>query len=101
MKRKPRKIEFVKFTGKHPYFCQGKLIVKVDGKEVSFSDNCEADYPSFVGCYSFLQEKERWDFVFDMCGNEFDDFTEEEIEELKKIWEEHAPTEDCGACIRD
>jgi len=99
MSRKPRKIEFVKFTGEYPYFCQGKLVVKVDGNEVSFGDDC--DYPSFVECDSFILGKDRWGFVWDMCGNQFDDFTEEEKALLEKAWNEHAPTEDCGACIRD
>jgi hypothetical protein len=29
-------IEFVSYNGAYPNLCRGKLVVKIDGKEVSF-----------------------------------------------------------------
>lgn len=43
------KIEFVSYSEKYPCLCFGKLVVKIDGKEVSFGSiaGVKTDYPAF------------------------------------------------------
>ena len=45
------KLEFVSYDGKYPNLCSGTLIVKIDGKEVSFEGYSRNDehsiYPKF------------------------------------------------------
>lgn len=43
------KIEFASHSGTYPALCCGRLVVKVDGKEISFESaaGADADYPAF------------------------------------------------------
>jgi len=40
-------VEFVSYDGKYPCLCFGKLVVKIDGKEVSFGCSDDCDYYKF------------------------------------------------------
>lgn len=40
-------VEFVSYDGKYPCLCFGKLVVNIDGKEVSFGYSSGCDYTKF------------------------------------------------------
>jgi hypothetical protein len=63
------KIEFVSYNGEYPNFCNGKLVVKIDDKEISFGrttklsgwkDEDIADYPSFWCPGGGIPSDENW-----------------------------------------
>ena len=33
-------VEFVSYNGRYPNLCSGKLVLRIDGKEVEFPDYC-------------------------------------------------------------
>lgn len=33
-------VEFVSYDGRYPNYCSGKLVLRIDGKEVEFPDYC-------------------------------------------------------------
>ncbi|MBO7447405.1 hypothetical protein J6U78_03655 [bacterium] len=108
MSRKPRKIEWIKYTGKPPYMCNGYLIVKIDGKKVTFGGRCTessgTDYPQFWDCGKFENPNLDWDFWrFDEepIEKELREFSDEEKHILKKLWEEKAPRKECWGCVDD
>lgn len=43
-------VEFISYSGKYPYLCIGKLVLKIDGEEVKFGNKYsykDVDYPAF------------------------------------------------------
>ena len=68
--KKKTVIEFVSYDGAYPNLCSGKLIVRINGKEVSFgqtkkfwsweTDDMMADYPKFWRSGGSVSFDEDW-----------------------------------------
>lgn len=107
MSRKPRKIEWVKYTGEPPYMCNGYLIVKIDGKETTFGGEYvgqwKTDYPQFWDCGKFASPYMDWDFwrFEEDYSKDFKGLSAEEKRILEKLWKENAPEEECWGCVND
>lgn len=119
------KIEFVLYDGAYPVLCSGKLIVRIDGKEVSFGQTKHypglntpdqlADYPSFWhsggscgfdGDYSEeivisdIPWELSWDDdTVDYYRKEYPPEIWEIIPEILKVMNEHVPGGCCGGCL--
>lgn len=118
-------IEFVSYDGTYPTLCSGKLIVKIDGKEISFgktkkfwsweTDDILADYPQFWhsggSCGfdndysdSFVCSDIPWELNWDndsVCYYRKDYPPEiwELIPNILKVMNEHVPGGCCGGCL--
>lgn len=59
------KVEFVSYSGKYPCLCYGRLVVRINGKEVSFESgrDCDADYPAFwtSGGNATFEDRVNWE----------------------------------------
>jgi hypothetical protein len=110
------KIEFVSYNGKYPNFCSGKLVVKIDDKEVSFGrttklaglkDEELADYPKFWcsgGGISFTEswyEPFRPHYDWEMFGSEKDYPPEiwKLLPDILKVMNENVDGGCCGGCV--
>lgn len=97
MSKPMSRLEFVSYDGRYPTLCMGKLVVKVDGKEVVFPDYCLA---SKGNCY-FTDNYENevitegdWD-VIDYPP----DFPEELKNKLIEMVNNEVPHGCCGGCL--
>lgn len=118
------KIEFVSYDGTYPTLCSGKLIVKINGKEVSFGktkkfwsweiDDILADYPSFwhsggsvgfCGGDSYVASDIPWELSWDDAAleasyrNNYPEEIWELIPDILKVMNEHVPGGCCGGCL--
>ena len=113
------KIEFVSYSGSYPNLCRGKLVVKIDGKNVSFGKTKKfwgwenedeiAEYPSFWvsgGCCGFDEDY----FESYVCPGDWEmedgihekDYPSEIWNLLPKILElmnVNVPCGCCGGCL--
>ena len=112
------KIEFVSYNGAYPNLCYGKLVVKIDGKEVSFGkinkfwswEKAEdlADYPRFwcsggsinikMDYYSdYNIEHGDWE----MIGSEKDYPSEiwKLLPDILRVMNENVECGCCGGCL--
>ena len=105
-----KKIEFISYDGEYPALCHGKLIVSIDGKEVSFGYTDIADYPRFWrsgGSVSFDEDWGEhvdclcdWELAVSECNKK--DYPSEIFEILPNILEvmnENVPGGCCGGCV--
>jgi len=118
MTNKP-KIEFVSYSGSYPNLCRGKLVIKIDGKNVSFGKTKKfwgwekedelAEHPSFWvsgGCCGFDGDYSEsyvcpGDWEMEDCIHE-KDYPNEIWNLLPKILElmnDHVPCGCCGGCL--
>lgn len=107
------KIEFVSYDGKYQNLCRGKLVVRIDDKEISFgkttrlmSDDKPADYPSFWcsgGTIRYTMDfadsyttQSKWEFI----GNESDYPPEiwKLLPDVLEIMNENVEYGCCGGC---
>ena len=107
------KIEFVSYTGEYPILCMGKLVVKIDNKEVSFGKTTKvwgweepADYPSFW-CSGGGISDEKWSkHVQSGCDWEISEPIEEHypseiwklLPDILKVMNENVQGGCCGGC---
>lgn len=110
------KIEFVSYSGEYPNLCSGKLVVKIDDKEVSFgritkhwswTKNEEvADYPSFWcsgGSIQFKMDYSDYDIAkgdWELIGSE-EDYPPEIgklLPDILKVMNENVEGGCCGGC---
>jgi hypothetical protein len=104
-------IKFVSYDGDFPNLCSGNLILEIDGIRKTFGYEYENDYPKFWmsgGCVTF---DEDWsasvlsdDWIFDSyddgdLGKIREDFTEDEYETIKRLFQENVPNGCCGGCV--
>lgn len=103
------KIEFVSYSGKYPNLCGGKLVVKIDGKEVSFGtyDEFVADYPRFWCSGGSIHLKrdysdyniEHGDWELIGSENEYPPEIWKLIPDILKIMNENINNGCCGGCV--
>ena len=107
------KIEFIEYDGEYPCLCMGTLKVKIDGKEIIFSDsdkliykkNC---YPKFWRSggtiksngsgWKMWAEKGKWE----LSAYSNEDYPKEILDildDLIKVFNENVPYGCCGGCI--
>lgn len=110
-------IEFVSYSGEYPNLCSGKLVVKLDGKEVSFSPFTKkspligpdevAQYHKFWSPGGNVTFDEDWSECVthgewgleDSYMDEYPDEIRDAIPELLRIFNENVPPGCCGGCV--
>lgn len=111
-------IEFISYNGAYPNLCNGKLIVKIDGKEVSFGrttklfswekDEDLADYPRFWRSGGGVSFDEDWmEFVDGPCDWEMSSPSKKDyppeiwkmLIDILKVMNENVPGGCCGGCV--
>lgn len=109
------KIEFVSYDGKYPQLCNGKLVVKIDGKEISFGDThiCDfekdktpAEYPRFWcsgGSFRFSKDFTDYQIVhsdWELMGREKDYPAEiwKLLPDILQVMNENVDGGCCGGC---
>jgi hypothetical protein len=111
------KIEFVSYNGKYPNLCSGKLVVKIDGKEVSFGQTTEAwnlpegeklaNYPRFWcsgGSIRFKMDYSDYRIVhgdWELIGSENDYPPEiwKLLPDILRVMNENVESGCCGGCV--
>jgi hypothetical protein len=109
------KIEFVSYSGKYPCLCSGKLVVKIDGKEVSFGYTTKlfdgddiADYPKFWCSGGSVSFDENWnECVIPYCDWEMAGPIEKHyppeifklLPDILKVMNENVDGGCCGGCV--
>ena len=101
-------IEFVSYSEKYPCLCFGKLVVKIDGKEVSFGSiaRIKADYPAFWASGGSVRFTEDWEPI--VTSGEWQ-LSADEKNYPKRIWKilpqilqvmnDNVTYGCCGGCI--
>jgi hypothetical protein len=90
------KIEFVSYDGEYPCLCNGKLTIKVDGKEYRL-DNVLISGGS-VTCdddYNFQVFEDEWTIDKDALPEELKNLSEQ----ICQVVNEHVDYGCCGGCI--
>jgi hypothetical protein len=110
------KIEFISYNGAYPNLCSGKLVVKIDGKEVSFgfttpsffTDDELADYPRFWCSGGGVSFDEDWmEYVDSYCDWEMSSPNEKDyppeiwklLPDILKVMNENVEGGCCGGCV--
>lgn len=104
------KIEFVSYSGTYPCLCAGRLVVKVDGKEISFESGAgtDADYPAFwaSGGSTGFVDRIDWEPVvtegewrLEACGKSYPKKIWDLLPKLLDVMNENVRHGCCGGCI--
>ena len=103
------KIEFVSYSGTYPCLCHGRLVVKVDGKEISFeSGGADADYPAFWasgGSTGFIDLVDwepivtEGEWQLKACGKSYPKKIRDLLPKLLDVMNENVRPGCCGGCI--
>lgn len=110
------KIEFVSYDGKYPNLCRGKLVVKIDGKELSFGatqifkfekDKTPADYPRFWCSGGSIHYKKNYSGYniehgdWEMLGSEKEYPPEiwKILPDILRVMNENVDGGCCGGCV--
>lgn len=90
------KLEFVSYNGAYPNLCSGQLVLKLNGDEIIFPDDCL----SSGGSVSFTED---WDEIVSQGNWSISRFPQGFPEELKKeaekIVNDNIPMGCCGGCV--
>lgn len=110
-------IEFVSYNGEYPNLCSGKLVVKIDGKEVSFGqtkkfwswekDENLADYRRFWssgGSCGFDDDgneyvSSHWDWEMSAFEEDYPPEIWKILPDILKVMNENVEGGCCGGCI--
>ena len=116
-RREMNKIEFVSYDGGYPNLCSGKLVVKIDDKEVSFGRTTKlrwedgeglADYPRFWCSGGSVSFDENWmEHVDSYCDWEMSSPSEKDyppeiwklLPDILKVMNENVDGGCCGGCV--
>ena len=110
------KIEFVSYSGEYPNLCRGTLVVKIDGKEVSFGNTTKflrddenlADYPRFWCSGGSVSFDENWnEEVISGCDWEMSSPNEKDyppeiwklLPDILEVMNENVTGGCCGGCV--
>ena len=91
-----KRIKFVSYDGKYPNLCSGRLVLSIDGKDVTFPNYCL----SSGGNVSFDDDWSEEVTSGDWSISEFPkDFPEELKQEATDIVNENISDGCCGGCV--
>ena len=99
-------IEFVSYDGKWPNLCQGTLILKIDGKEISFGQIYEesTNYDNFWssgGRCGFTNNGESYidhdEWIISQSA--LPEFLKPYVKEIAEIFNDNVPYGCCGGCL--
>lgn len=113
-----KNIKFISYNGEYPNLCSGKLVVKIDGKEVSFGQTTKfwswekdeelADYPRFWRSGGSVSFDEDWnEFVDSYCDWEMSSPDEKDyppeiwklLPDILNVMNENVDGGCCGGCV--
>ena len=113
-----KNIKFVSYDGAYPNLCSGRLVVEIDGKEVSFgfttpsffTEDKLADYPRFWCSGGSVSFDDEWnecvipDCEWELCVNESErkNYPPEIFEilpDILNLMNEHVMGGCCGGCV--
>lgn len=98
-------VKFVSYDGEYPCLCRGTLTLKIDGKNVTFGNSENCDYPRFWSSGGGVGFDDNWSNSFVLQGQweiDVNDLPEHlrkyasEIDEAFNCNVEHGC---CGGCI--
>ena len=98
------KIEFVSYTGEWPALCCGELILKINGKTVTFGSG-DSDYPSFwvsggaCRLYSDYDDEYVEHGPWQILEHRLPKRLRSHSQEIINIFNENVPEGCCGGCI--
>ncbi len=106
------KVEFVSYTGEYPNLCSGILVVKIDGKEVSFGynwddANAKPNYPPIWKSGGEVAFDDDWndyvsegDWLLDVDNpDRYPKFVQDAFPDIIKVMNESVPHGCCGGCV--
>lgn len=91
-------VEFVSYSGRYPYLCEGVLILKIDGEEYAFGQS--AYFPAFwnsggwLGCEEDTYQGE-WKIYESAIPEQFRMYSEE----IDKVFNNNVEFGCCGGCL--
>lgn len=111
-------VKFISYSGEYPNLCSGKLVVQIDGKEISFSPYTTViadlisseevgQYHKFRasgGSVSFDKEwresvlKGEWE-IDEIYKGEYPKEIQDALPEIIKVFNENVPEGCCGGCV--
>lgn len=97
-----RHVEFVSYSGAYPNLCSGTLILRIDGKEVSFGDS--GKYKEFWSPVGQCYFTEDWNPVIKEGGWQVNDSDlpekyQDYYYEIAAIINANMPRSCCGGCL--
>ena len=89
-------LEFVSYDGEYPNLCSGQLILKLDGKEILFPENCllSGGSVSFTEDWEEIVEQGEW-----TISSFPKDFPEELKYEVENLVNNNIYKGCCGGCV--
>jgi hypothetical protein len=110
-----KNIKFVSYDGAYPNLCSGRLVVEIDGKEVSFgyttsffTEDKLADYPRFWCSGGSVSFDEDWnEFVDSYCDWEMSSPNEKDyppeiwklLPDILEVMNKNVDGGCCGGCV--
>lgn len=97
-------VEFISYSGEYPRRCQGTLILKIDGKEVSFGDDIDDLYEPFWSSGGEIGDEKGggyhiyrrpWNVHKEKLPKEYQEMSEE----IASVMNKHMRWGCCGGCL--
>lgn len=88
-------VEFVSYDGRYPSLCMGTLVLKINGKKISFGDNKNDNYPSFWrsgGCAGYSSGE--WMIAINEIPVKYQKYAEE----IDVVFNNNVRYGCCGGC---
>ena len=92
-------IEFISYSGAYPNLCSGKLVLSIDGKEVSFGYN-NADYPQFWVSGGWIDEEyNTYECMWEINADELPEQYRQYANEIYTVFNDNVEYGCCGGCV--
>lgn len=100
-------VKFISYDGEYPNLCRGKLVLEIDGKQVSFSYmhyRGEADYDDFWMSGGKCYFDERWNEHIESAPWQIDKTRlprkfQKYVYEIDRVFNENVEYGCCGGCL--
>lgn len=101
-------VKFVSYDGKYPCLCSGKLILEIDGEQVTFGDYCYSTKKGnrrfwssggscgFIGNYEdYYVNEGEWNIDVKDIPEQYRQYASE----IDEVFNENVPYGCCGGCL--
>ncbi len=96
-----RHVEFVSYDGRFPNLCRGTLVLRIDGREVSFDYLSRNDFWESGGDVYFTEDWEdvvmqgEWELRLEWVPDEYREYAQEMID----VFNANVEFGCCGGCV--